>query len=70
MIRKKKLMTYLSYSFWDWSVKCKGFTADFRLFSGVQDLAEIRYSSVYRGSQRVSAVNSLSSISYGSNNCR
>lgn len=64
MKRKKKLMIYLNYSFWDCSVKCKRFTADFRLFSGVQGLAEIRRLSVYKASQRVLAVNGLSSISY------
>jgi hypothetical protein len=57
-------MIYLNYSFWDCSVKCKGFTADFRLFSGVQGLAEIKRLSVYGASQRFSAVSSLSSISY------
>jgi len=59
-------MIYLNYSFWDCSVKCKGFTADFRLFRGLQGLAEIRRPSSYRASQRVLAVNSLNSISYNS----
>ena len=45
-------------------VNCKWFTADFRLFSGVQGLAEIKRLSVYGASQRFSAVSSLSSISY------
>ena len=64
MIRKKKLMTYLNYSFWDCFVKCKGFTAYFRLFRGVQGLAEIRNLSVYRVSQRILFIKYLKSTNY------
>lgn len=64
MIRKKKLTIYLNYSFWDCSVKCKGFTADFRLFRGVQGLVEVRRPSVYRASQGVSVVKRSKSMNY------
>ena len=57
-------MIYLNYSFWDCSVKCKGFTADFRLFRGVQGLAEIRHPTIYRASQRISVVKHLKSTNY------